>query len=1190
MIIWDTSLDRTAGRVLVFQGNYSTAGNIRLGWNSDGLLATTALDGIKWQGTSIKNRFGAADGVVVAVVAQDVDYRFAFSLKATGGYIFIKGGAFADWSLLWVAPLGSGDPVYPAIANYDQVMTSDYSRGPDALWLPEPLAYDAFGRANGVLGDSESHGPDGQYIWAAPAWQEADYITRVVNTAPIAYWPLDEASGTTAVEQMDSPNQDGTYARDVSTMGTATGIGDGNTAPSFDGTQDFVDIYSATLDGVFDGEEVTVAGWFKVANVGVWTDGDAGDIVLLLADSNNMVRMLKHDNNDQFSSNYKADAVSKWHSITPYSETGWVHFAMTASLSAGATGEKLLYLDGVKQGATLDNLGTWAGSLSSNNTVIGAYNISAANPFPGQIAHVAVWDRALEADEIASLAGVKTWAIASNEATNTPTLGAELVTDPGLEGNYTAGLNDNLTSGGAPNVAQSATVHGGTKAQQFQGTAGSDRIRQSENIVLGIWYQASIWAIRTAGARGQTQGGIYNGAAYLYWDWYNNAVYTEELTIFRALATAAVELRLAATWGAGPYDTVVVDDFSLKALTLNTLFSSIETSTADVVAQIELDTVVSETQAGIVLNLDDKDNPQNFVVAHLNRADNTCKLEKCVAGVYTSVISAAAAYSAGKSLVVVKDGTSYSLYYNDAQVGATQTVSDAGIVDNTLHGMFSTYDGNQLDNFQVFARGTGGEYDADLDRYAVLAHRPVLPYKQKVINTAPIAYWPLDEVTGTDANCEIDSNQDGTFARDVSVMGTTMGPDGMTAPMFNGTDDYVNCKSATFDSAFDGEEGSVFIWAKVDNLGVWTDAAWRRMFSLDANTAAEYVRLTRHSTNNRLSRYYRAGGVTETDHQEGLSLVNWMHVGITWSLSAGVDGEVRYWLNGAEIGTVDTTLGTWVGPVDATFPLIGASTQAPAQVWYGGLSHCAVWDRPLSATEIEDLADCQLVTPDTYQQKTLKYSPVAYWPLDEVSGTNANCLVNAAQDGTFARDVSAMGTTMGPDGETAPVFNGAGDYINIDTAALEAAFDGDEGSWMIWVQPVESAQWNDTNLRRPFTIYGNNGTDDQLYFQADGGGNMLQVRRGSGVDRNDSIAVSGAGWVHFTGRWSRTNNETEIFKDGVGTGSPAICDQNWSSATFARALIGAWAASSLPWAGGIAHVALFDRVLSDTEIEELSTV
>jgi hypothetical protein len=144
------------------------------------------------------------------------------------------------------------------------------------------------------------------------------------------------------------------------------------------------------------------------------------------------------------------------------------------------------------------------------------------------------------------------------------------------------------------------------------------------------------------------------------------------------------------------------------------LFASVDDSaTSDVVISADV-TLTAYTQAGIVMNLDDESSPANFVIGYHDGTNAI--LEKCVAGVYTSVISAAATYAAGATLVVIKDGNDYSLFYNNVKIGATTAISDAGIVSNTKHGLFSTYSSNRLDNFTVFPRGKGGEYN-DLNLY-----------------------------------------------------------------------------------------------------------------------------------------------------------------------------------------------------------------------------------------------------------------------------------------------------------------------------------------------------------------------------------------------------------------------------------------------------------------------------------------
>lgn len=88
------------------------------------------------------------------------------------------------------------------------------------------------------------------------------------------------------------------------------------------------------------------------------------------------------------------------------------------------------------------------------------------------------------------------------------------------------------------------------------------------------------------------------------------------------------------------------------------------------------------------------------------------QLIKRVGASDTNVISAAATYSAGAEIRVIREGTAYRLYYNNALIGSQQTISDAVFNGVTKQGLYSTDDAAAFDDFVVRARGTGGEYAA----------------------------------------------------------------------------------------------------------------------------------------------------------------------------------------------------------------------------------------------------------------------------------------------------------------------------------------------------------------------------------------------------------------------------------------------------------------------------------------------
>lgn len=232
-------------------------------------------------------------------------------------------------------------------------------------------------------------------------------------------------------------------------------------------------------------------------------------------------------------------------------------------------------------------------------------------------------------------------------------------------------------------------------------TDGLGHAEQNGGNGLAWTFDSGVWTVAGNVAVGTpTLGAELDSGNLVVGNWYSITLDTVGSYFYAGSATGQA-FRATAT-------TALTALEKVKQITPSSLFASVTVSTPDVLAEAAV-TLTAGTQAGLVLNLDSAATPANFVIAYHNGTN--CLLEKCVAGVYTTVISAAATYSAGAVLRVIKDGTAYRLYYNNALVG-TGTISDAGIVSNARHGLFSTYSGNSFDNFVVWARGTGGEYSA----------------------------------------------------------------------------------------------------------------------------------------------------------------------------------------------------------------------------------------------------------------------------------------------------------------------------------------------------------------------------------------------------------------------------------------------------------------------------------------------
>ena len=299
------------------------------------------------------------------------------------------------------------------------------------------------------------------------------------------------------------------------------------------------------------------------------------------------------------------------------------------------------------------------------------------------------------------------WSLAAGKALNTPTEGGEDVANGTMEAGNPPTSWTPVNSVVLAGEADERTSGAGSQSMSL--TNGDDlygRATQTLDNLDGTWIFIRGWAKKIT--------------SYIYID-----VKTSGGTNIASSGTTSTSwvelLKTTRLIGNGCYISVALDnvsgnearadDVSVKPLTLSTLFRSLVVSTQNVIATTEIVWTNNKTQAGLVLNLDDAATPANFVIAYLDGLGN-CKLDKCVAGTYTNVISAAVTYVSGAQIRVIKDGTSYRLFYNNLAVGAVSTISDAGIVDNTLHGLFSTYSGNTFDNFTVYARGNSGEYSA----------------------------------------------------------------------------------------------------------------------------------------------------------------------------------------------------------------------------------------------------------------------------------------------------------------------------------------------------------------------------------------------------------------------------------------------------------------------------------------------
>ena len=167
-------------------------------------------------------------------------------------------------------------------------------------------------------------------------------------------------------------------------------------------------------------------------------------------------------------------------------------------------------------------------------------------------------------------------------------------------------------------------------------------------------------------------------------------------------------------------ETALDGSNTVKQITLSTMLATFDSATKSTISSVLITLAPNKQASGLVTNLDSAGTPANFLIAYHDGTN--ARLEKCVAGTYTSLINAAAAYSvAGElRLDLRRDGADLKaqLFYRRAVIGTEQTISDASIIDNTLCGIMSTNPSNSLVIYKLLPRGEEGQYNAFLNKAA----------------------------------------------------------------------------------------------------------------------------------------------------------------------------------------------------------------------------------------------------------------------------------------------------------------------------------------------------------------------------------------------------------------------------------------------------------------------------------------
>ena len=222
---------------------------------------------------------------------------------------------------------------------------------------------------------------------------------------------------------------------------------------------------------------------------------------------------------------------------------------------------------------------------------------------------------------------------------------------------------------------------------------------------------------------------------------------------------------------------------------------------------------------------------------------------------------------------------------------------------------------------------------------------------------------------------------------------------------------------------------------------------------------------------------------------------------------------------------------------------------------------------------------------ETYREKVLSYSPIAYWMLAEASGADALCQVNAAQNGAHT-GVTLAQPGIG-DGETCPLYDGVNDDTGCYTTTFRDAFDPALGSVLAWMKVYNAGVWTDGTSRGIVNIEVGSTNRVLIKRHTDNGNIQYQYRAGGVAVDNILGGKSDTGWVAVGMTWNVGADELKLFYDGAQGGATLTGLGTWVGLII-TADFGQHAAAH--WNGYLAHIAVWDTALSGDVVAKLSTL
>jgi hypothetical protein len=456
-------------------------------------------------------------------------------------------------------------------------------------------------------------------------------------------------------------------------------------------------------------------------------------------------------------------------------------------------------------------------------------------------------------------------------------------------------------------------------------------------------------------------------------------------------------------------------------------------------------------------------------------------------------------------------------------------------------------------------------------------------YGATIQNDAPVGWWRLNEASGTQA---LDSSGN---ARHGTYLNATLGEAGpissIVSAAFNGPSDTTSSVTTTQDFNYERTQAfSISAWVKpsagspsgfIAATAPVVSKGWGLFYVGSDATTYGYTgpgQVAFHIAadgTNLLHCFTPAGSVSDA---------KWSHITAAYAGTSLASG-ISFVVNG--IPTPATcAANTLSATTVSTSPLtIGMRPGATPTPFTGNIADVAVFNKALTSSVSANEFTAATTTPTSIQDTVLADAPVAYYPMNERSGTTSADVV-AGRDIAWSGGYALGAPGPANDARAASVTGGQGAVSNlpINTTA------GGKNTFSFWMK------YDGLTGSMPLSFLSANGTTaPSLYFDGNG---RLVFNTGYGDSFGPTtFAVAGNQWVHIAGIWQNgTVTSNRLFVNGrevpvsITAGSPTTGGTAAQTLTGTMRISGNPVNASYRYTGLISNLAVFAKELTADRI------